>query len=572
MRLYALLAFCVCARAATINIPERKIDDLSDIDLDNIVSEPELVDQRNTVKDIDNTLRNAIPVKVIQDNKKIDENSNDYVPSGDSIDVKRAPIDLENPGLPQRQEHETQNPESYTDAQKAVFTIKQTIEDTQKVFTQGLKSISENFNNLFANNEKLSTIQQNIQNLKDSFNEQVLKLNSTIKSYISPEQVETIGEEVKAVETRLRVLESNFETGVNTLSEGVELLAIIKEEDEAAKAEGDAAPAGNQNAQTPSSTQAPVAQNNNPVLQFLYNFQQGMISSISGLNSAVQNYFNQGQNQQSQGQPQQTSNQQGGFVGGLFQGIQLPFAPNTNGQQNAQAQGEQKPPGAAADTPAQTGWRPPNIIQTVQNQWNNLVNGGQNGQAQQTGQNPPQNPLAQAFQNIVSVFQRPNGNQNQQPTSNQPAGNSAAAQPSADVPQGVNVVPANAAPQQSPPVAQTVSQTPAQPEQASNPVQPVAGPIQQLVQNNPIIKGIQTVTKRLTNPERPRDTLEQSSDSKGHGGWGGNNNNSGDTSNSDSGLNDNKESIEKIKETPVKCEKEAEKMSEEISPVAVKTE
>ncbi|XP_022113222.2 protein piccolo-like [Pieris rapae] len=556
MRLYALLALCVYARAATISLPDRKIDDLDNVDLDNLVSEPELVDQANTVKDIDNSLRNAIPVKVIQDVKKIDENSNDYIPEGDSLDVKRAPIDLNNPGSPQRQEHETQNPESYSDAQKAVFAIKQTIEDTQEVFTLGLKGISENFNKLFANNEKLSTIQQNIVNLKSAFNEQVLKLNNTIKSYIKPDKVEEAESEVKAVETRLRVLESNFESGVHTLSEGVELLAIMKEEDEAARAEADAAG----NPQAASSTQPPVAQNN-PVMQFLYNFQQGMANSIANLNNAVQGVFNPNANQ-GQGQPQQSSSQPGGnFVGGLFQGIQLPFG--QQGQQNAQAgQAQQKPPGTSADEPAQTGWRPPNIIQQVQNQWNNLVNGGQN--PQQAQQQPSQNPIGQAIQGFVSIFSRPNGNQNQQSTpqsSNQAAGNSAGSveKPSADVPQGVNVVPVDPVPQQPQPAVPI-----AQPE-AAQPVQTAAeqpGPIRQLVQNNPIIKGLQTVATRITQPDRPRESVDKNADSKGHGGWGGGAGNAGDNPNGS-----------RINEEPEKIEKnEKEKISEEISPEPAKTE
>ncbi|XP_045524615.1 mediator of RNA polymerase II transcription subunit 15-like [Pieris brassicae] len=554
MRLYALLALCVYARAATISLPDRKIDDLDNVDLDNLVSEPELVDQANTVKDIDNSLRNAIPVKVIQDVKKIDENSNDYIPEGDSFDVKRAPIDLKNPGSPQRQEHETQNPESYSDAQKAVFAIKQTIEDTQEVFTLGLKGISENFNNLFANNEKLSTIQQNIINLKSAFNEQVLKLNNTIKSYINPEKVEEADSEVKAVETRLRVLESNFESGVHTLSEGVELLAIMKEEDEAAKAEADAAG----NPQPPSATQAPVPQNNNPVMQFLYNFQQGMANSIANLNNAVQGVFNPNANQ---GQPQQSSSPQGGnFVGGLFQGIQLPFGQQQQGQQNAQAaQGQEKPPGTSADEPAQTGWRPPNIIQQVQNQWNNLVNGGQN--PQQAQQQPNQNPFGQAIQGIVSIFSRPNGNQNQQSTpqpSNQATANSAgsADKPSADVPQGVNVVPVDPVPQQPQPAVPIAQPQAAQAVQTAA-VQP--GPIQQLVQNNPIIKGLQTVATRITKPDRPRESINKNADSKGHGGWGGGAGNAGDNPNGS-----------RIKEESEKNEED--KISEEISPEPAKTE
>ncbi|XP_038212462.1 uncharacterized protein LOC119832780 [Zerene cesonia] len=578
MRLFAPLAICVLyAHAATISAPAKKIDDLDNVDLDNVISEPELIDPFNSVKDVDNNLRNSalgIPVKVIEEPaKKLDENSNDYVPDNDdSINLKRAPIDLRNPGPPQRQEHETQNPEHYTDAQKAIFVIKQTIDDTQNVFTQGLKGISEGFNKLFANNEQLSTIQHNIQALRSSFNEQVLKLNNTIKSYIKPEKEEESAKEINAVQSRLRLLESNFETGVNTLSEGVELLAIIKEEDEAAaKAETDAAVAAG-NPPPSSSTQAPINQNNNPVLQFLYNFQQGILGSISNVNNAVQNYWNQGQNQQNppqndQSQQAQPANTQGSFVGNLFQGIQLPFTGQQNQQPAQQGQNQEKPPGVAADEPAQTGWRPPNIIQSLQNSWNNLVNPTQSQPPQ--ADTPVSNPIQQAISNIVNVFNRPNQNQTPQNAGQAVPPASAnsvnTAEKPVDQPQGVNAVPPN---KES--VAADVPQ--AQPDKApaQEPTKQT-GPIQQLVQNNPIIKGLQTVAQRISNPERPRDTVKENADGKGHGGWGSNGSNNGDNSDG-SRIKSIVPEKEIIEEKPVECDKMKETVKEEISSEPAKTE
>ncbi|XP_045499939.1 20-hydroxyecdysone protein [Colias croceus] len=586
MRLFALLATCVLyAHAATISAPPKKIDDLDDVDLDNVVSEPELINPFNSIKDVDNNLRNSlgIPVKVIEEPaKKLDENSNDYVPNNDdSINLKRAPIDLRNPGPPQRQEHETQNPEHYSDAQKAIFAIKQTIDDTQNVFTQGLKGISEGFNKLFANNEQLSTIQQNILTLRSTFSEQVSKLNNTIKSYIKPEKEEESAKEINAVQNRLRLLENNFETGVNTLSEGVELLAIIKEEDDAAaaKAEGDAVAATGTTSAPTSTTQAPVG----PVLQFLYNFQQGILGSLSNVNNAVQNYWNQGQNQQNQQPPQndqaqqaQPTNNQGSFIGNLFQGIQLPFTGQQNQQPAQQGQNQEKPPGAAADEPAQTGWRPPNIIQSIQNSWNNLVNPNQNQPQADTPNNP--NPIQQAFNNIANVFNRPpnqtpqNAGQAVPPASGNsvPAAVNTAEKP-ADQLQGVNAVPPKqeSVPAEAAQVQPEKVQDQAQPEKV--PVQEPTkqtGPIQQLVQNNPIIKGLQTVAQRISNPERPRDTVKENTDGKGHGGWG----HDGDNSDG-SRIKSVAPEKEIIEEKPVECNKMKETVKEkEISSEPAKTE
>ncbi|XP_050666872.1 uncharacterized protein LOC126966707 [Leptidea sinapis] len=569
MKLYVLLALCVLqTHAASISAPEKKLDDLSDIDLENVVSEPELVQQTHAVKDIDNSLRSSpvnIPVKVIVENVKLDENSNDYVPDNDdSINLKRAPIDLKNPGPPQRQQHETQNPEHYTDGQKAVFTIKQSIEDTQKIFSSGLKGISDNFKKLFANDEQLSTIQENINKLKITFGDHITKLNDTIQSHIAPEKVSKPEDNFQVVEARLKNLASNFDSGVSKLNEGVELLAIIKEEDEAAaaKAEGDGAPAEAQPSQPSSSTQAPTEEQTNFIYQFLNNFQNGVVGSFTNLQNAVQNYF--GQNPQSTSEqppegvqadtPQGASSQGGNFVTNLFQGISFPSLPSLPflGQQNQPQKPVQAPAGVAADEPApvQTGWRPPNLVEQVQNSWNNIVSGIQQGQAQQQAQPAPPHfsggPIAQTIQGIVYNWNRP--------TSPPPAA-AAAAIPEKPAQDNSQKKP-NEIGSNSVPTSSSAAPKPEEPAKQS-------GPVQQIVQNNPIVKGIQTAVQRLRNPERPRDEVPapvaiDSDATKGHGG-----SHNGDIDSNR--IKTVEEEINKIEEKPSTSEEQA---ADDILPLA----
>ncbi|OWR54270.1 urbain precursor [Danaus plexippus plexippus] len=499
MRLHAcILALCVLlhqARAASINVPEKKLDDLDNVDLD---TDTDL--EQPSVLDLDNNLRkNAvdIPVKVVEEsNVKLDENSNDYIPSeNDNTNIKRLEIDLQNPGLPQRQEHETQNPESYGDKEKAIFAIRQSMDETQNIFNEGLKSVSNSFKTLFAENEDLPAIQQNIQNLRQTFTSQIEKLNTTIRSYLNPNP------NLEVVESGLRNLENNFKSGVDTLTEGVEVLSILREEDEAAREEAVAEQAASPASEAPASQSPAVpaasspapnpSQITQPVLNFIQGFQQGILNAFTNINNAVQNTLS--------GNSQPSSSQSP-----VSDVIPAPPAP----------------------TPAP--WSPGALFQQVQNSFQNLINPQQNQQQNQPQPASP-GPITQAIQNIVQ-FIRPGQNNAQQTQQPAPAANPNKGSQNA-VPEASNVAPANPDPANPAPVnpapaaAEPVKAQPVQPAVSS------AGPIQQLVQNNPIIKGIQSAVQRIQNPsaDTPRneeikdDQIDNNVETKGHGGvvaWG----------------------------------------------------
>nr|XP_026490299.1 uncharacterized protein LOC113396539 [Vanessa tameamea] len=516
MRLYTfILTLCVCAlhvRAASIS-SEKKLDDLDNVDLDNVALEPELIDQV-TVKDVDNNLRKTIvdiPVKIVEEPTVLDENSNDYVPKDDeSIIIKRVDIDLANPGPPQRQEHETQNPENYGEKEKAVFGIKKSIEDTKKIFNQGIQELSHNFKNLFGNNEDLPAIKNNLQNLRHTFTDQIVKLNETIIKNLNPDSSQTIKEsekKLKIVESQLQNLQKKFEVGVDTLTEGVEVLTIIREEDETAKtksiiseerevAKQDTLTSANPESQqgatsstlapTVSSTNAPAS--SNPIMTWLSNFQNDITSAFTNFQTTIQNNW-----------------------------IGIPFfqgAPNSNQGtdttvQNPPAQGQNTvPAGAQSDTAVTQAtpapWGPQAIIQQIQN----LINPGQNSQQAAQGQQttaPAANngPFANTIQSIVQFIQRPNQAQTQPPANPTPA-SAGSTNPTSTNSDKTDASQADAIPvpnQQAQPVPQSA---PAQQPLGQN------GPIQQLVQNNPIIKGIQSAVQRLQgtpNPETPRNEI-----------------------------------------------------------------
>lgn len=243
MRLYTFVTLCACAlyvRAASIPSSEKKIDDLDNVELDNV--ESELVDQP-TVQDLDNNLRKTsdIRVKVIDEPVILDENSNDYIPNNDeSINIKRLEIDLNNPGSPQRQEHETQNPENYGEKERAVYPIIQKIKKAESVFTKGLKDVSDSLQNINEESGEFPVVLQNLKNLNESFSIEIEKLNDTMRSHLESKPAELYGEseknsKLKFVESGIQNLKSNFKIVVNTLNEGIELLSIIREEDEPIK-------------------------------------------------------------------------------------------------------------------------------------------------------------------------------------------------------------------------------------------------------------------------------------------------------------------------------------------------
>ncbi|XP_039757048.1 uncharacterized protein LOC120631500 [Pararge aegeria] len=561
MRLHAfLIALCVCAhnaRAASIALDNVDFDD----DHLNVVNE-------NLRKPGD------IPVKVVE-GPVLDENSNDYVPSDDiSVNVKRIEVDLENPGEPQRQEHETQNPENFSDNDKIVVAIRQSIEQAENVFNEGLKHVSDSFKTFSHPDEDLPLIQKNIKNLKENFNDQFEKLNKTIRAYLKP-QTFSSGEsmanpKLEIVQAHLKYLDDNFKLGLDTLTEGVEVYSIIKEEDEAEKAialkadlkaESEVAPAGtpskpaeNPPAQpTPANTGTPAA-GTTPWNIFISNLQNSITSAFTNLGS-IMNNGQSGTN--GQGSAQSPGSQITDFWQNIFQGQ------NTVNQKPPTQEGTNPANTQADPVPAQTPapWGPQSIIQSIQSSWNN-------------------NPIQQAYQNFVSLI-TPQTPPAQQPAISPNPTPAVAVAPekvpertTADKPvavptQGSNVVPA--------PVNE-------QPQaDAANPVPPQTGPIQQLVQNNPIIKGIQSAVQRIQgtpNPETPREEIikedqnkEEIEDPKGHyhGGYRPDNSVANQGDSSSSGRVEEKVE-EKVEENlQVIPAKETEVLQEEIKAEEMKT-
>ncbi|CAG9583435.1 unnamed protein product [Danaus chrysippus] len=585
MRLHAcILALCVClhqARAASINVPEKKLDDLDNVDLD---SETDL--EQPSVLELDNNLRKNvvdIPVKVVQESNVIlDENSNDYIPSeNDNTNIKRLEIDLQNPGAPQRQEHETQNPESYGDKEKAIFAIRQSMDETQNIFNEGLKSVSNSFKTLFAENEDLPAIQQNIQNLRQTFTSQIEKLNTTIRSYLNPNP------NLEIVESGLRNLENNFKSGVDTLTEGVEVLTILREEDEAAREEAVVEQAASPVSDAPASQSPAVpaglpvtnpSQITQPVLSFIQGFQQGILNAFTNINNAVQSTLS-GSGQSSS--PQSTV--VGPFVN-FWNGIT--GSNSAQGQASSTANSSPAPPaGAQSDVvpappaPSPAPWSPGAIFQQVQNSFQNLINPQQNQQQNQPQPASP-GPITQAIQNIVQ-FIGPGQNNAQQTQQPAPAANpnkgsqSAVPEASNDVPANpalANPAPANPAPANPAPVNPAPAAAEPVKAQPVQPAVPSAGPIQQLVQNNPIIKGIQSAVQRIQNPsaDTPRneeikeDHIDNNVETKGHGG-GSNQQSDNKFSGRVGGLPESEGIQQEV--IPAKSEKEiAEKVAEENVP------
>ncbi|CAH0755490.1 unnamed protein product [Diatraea saccharalis] len=507
---YIVLLLAVHARAATIQnptapelqkkLPEEPPKEASP--LDNVSSEQELLDSANTIKDVENNLRvkaiDSIPVKVIV------ENADD-----DTSDVKRVEVDLEHPGEPQRQEHDTQSPVSYSHEQQIVSTVKQTISDTQSALKQGFQGVTQGLQDWIANNEQLNSIQQNIQGLQQSFTNQINKLNETLQSYLNNQGSANIVQsdnknkpEFDNVENNLKSLEDNFKIGVKALSEGVQIFASLRDDEK------------------------PTPPPNNLFLQYLQLFQQTVSQGFSNVTQAIQSYV--GQNN-----PNNTA-----ANGGIFQGL-------NNGIQNIFSQGgSTAAPGAQSDEPVT---QKPTIWQGIQSSIQNILNPGQNqaSPSDQVGQAPsgPSGPIAQAIQNnpfvqgVVNLIQ-PNKPAAQQPQPEKPAAQqpkpekpAAAAPPT---PEGSNVVPA--ASSESKPDADQQQPAKATEQQA---VPNNNGPIKNIIQNNPIVQGISGAVQRLQssinggNPEKPRDAVvgEQAVKSddtqgKGHHGASGNTNDS----------------------------------------------
>ncbi|CAH0625687.1 unnamed protein product [Chrysodeixis includens] len=473
MRLYAFLlltAAALHARAASIPdlSAEKKLVDVVPDSLDKAPevssSEQELLDQANTIKDVDNKLRTkpeVIPVEVIVEDAqaalKTSENAED------SEEIDRPTPDLRNPGPPQRQEHETQNPEYYVAEQETILNFKKSVSDAQIYLKQGLQGITDGIQKVLENNEPLQTIQQSIKSLREGFTDQLSKINGTVQNYLNSENanVNKPGiEQTKAnfhqIEKGLNVFKNEFNNRVKTLADGVEVVASLKAENEKPSESNPPAPA-------PAPAPAPPAATGgqNPVAQYIQSLQNTFGNALNNVNQVLSNFT-------------QTANWPN------------PFAqPSTT---------TALPAGAQADTaitaPNQPSG-PANIFQSLQNQFSSFFQPSQtNNQNIAIFPTPApgqfgsgSGPFVQAFQNaqqnIANLFQfRP---------LTPPAATSAPA------------ISSTAQPQTQAPVASSAAQADA--------VTP-AGPVRQLILNNPISQGIAGAVQKvqnLNNPEKPRE-------------------------------------------------------------------
>ncbi|XP_061717851.1 uncharacterized protein LOC133525569 isoform X1 [Cydia pomonella] len=438
----ALAALLAPARSASIATPEKKlgdpIKDVLDTEAQKAPEEP--IDQANTIKDIDNQLlkkAEPIPVKVVvEDVAPVVKDSEDT--------VKRVEIDLKHPGEPQRQEHETQNPEHYEDDSAPVATIKQMIKDSQEAFNQRFKDVSECIGEWLLDNKPEISLKDSIKDLQETFMENIEKVNSTIQSYWNQDKADSEKKvEIKKVQTGLKVLEEKFETGVQDLNNGVRNLAVLKETRDDAS----------------TTTAKP------PGIQFpgfVTNFWTSVTNGFSNVTNQFQNIIGQGSN-----------------------------ATGASGLQSD-------------ETSASTS--KPTVFQAIQNQIQGIFQGrpqGAQSDEQPAGQTGPfaqviQNvPLLQNFVNFIQP--KPQSNEPSKPT--QPA-------QSTNI-EGSNVVPAEP--------AKPADQQQKKPDEAPAPAS--QGPIQQIIQRNPIAQSIagavQKIQHTINNPEKPREgTTEEEGDVK----------------------------------------------------------
>jgi hypothetical protein len=474
MRLHVQLfvvLFAVHARAATIHNPsvpdiEKRLPtvenvekDIVPVPIDNVSSEQELIDSANSVKDVENNLRvktvEKIPVNVIVEEPKVDDDSEE--------NFKRVEIDLNNPGEPQRQEHETQNPVHHEDEQRIVATFKQAVLETESDLNQGLQGIGQGLQNW--SRDQLTAIQARLETLRENFVDRLDALNKLVQAYLNNRNSENTVEatqpenkpDIDNVENHLKSLEENFKVGIKALTEGINTAASLKQE-------------------TPTTTPESPS---NILTQLLSTFQSTISQGFNNITTIIQNNL--------------PNNNSTGILSGFSTGIQNILNPN---------QGSSVPSEAQSDTPTR-----PTIWQGIQNFLNPTRN--PSAATEQDATNPPNaapnRPIVQAIQNlpivqgVVSLIQ---------PTT-QPQLIKPSEAPSA--PEGSNEVPAK----ESKPEPGKVNE-----EQTST-----NGPIQNIIQNNPIVKGISGAVQKLqslSNPEKPRDeesnqVKDVGADAKGHG-------------------------------------------------------
>ncbi|XP_047998011.1 uncharacterized protein LOC125235482 isoform X2 [Leguminivora glycinivorella] len=447
--LLALAALLAPAHFASIATPEKKlgdpIKDVLDTEAQKAPEEP--IDQANTIKDIDNQLlkkAEPIPVKVVvEDVAPVVKDSEDT--------VKRVEIDLKHPGEPQRQEHETQNPEHFEHEPAPVATIKQMIQDTQEAFNQRFKAVSECIGEWLLDNKPEISLKDSIQDLQETFMENIEKVNATIQSYWDQTKEDSEKKvEITKMQSGLKVLEEKFETGVKDLNNGVRNLAVLKETRDDAS----------------STTAKP------PGIQFP------------------------------------------GFVTNFWTSVTNGFSNVTNQFQNIIGQGNNSSTGAVGvqsdETSASTS--KPTVFQAIQNQIQGIFQGRPQGTQSDEQPGGQTGPFAQVIQNVPLLQNFVNFIQPKpQEPSKQPAQSTNSA--------GSNVVPADP--------AKPSDQQQKKPEEASGAAPAPApaaaataqGPIQQIIQRNPIVQGIagavQKIQHTINNPEKPREgTTEEKGDVK----------------------------------------------------------
>ncbi|XP_014355378.2 uncharacterized protein LOC106708398 isoform X2 [Papilio machaon] len=473
MRLYALILVLAASRTGALPL---KSEPTHEAEIAQVVQlEDADADKLRNVPDV-------IPVAIVEDTispVKIDENSNDYIPSDDNPSpiIKRLEIDLSNPGLPQRQQHETQNPESYIERDSFIADIKQKLLDTENVFKKSVSNVNEGFQNWVSNSAHLKTIQSDIKDMQSKFLTQLDNLQRSVQSYLNPQSAKAVivdpetAANLKKVESHLKVLKNNFEVGVQTLSEGVKVLE--------AKADGDAGAAENPTGTGATNPNPPAEQSStNPLGQVFEFFSNTMGQAIT----QMQNTFNAFTN---------PSNQNGGSNTGS-QPSWNPL-PGLFNQQSSTA----APAGTQAD---EATTRPPSVWDNFQLQMSQFFGSESN----------PFNQANQFIQNLINQV-RPSAatpaDTNTKPE-NDPVEQNSAPVPSKPISSPpAQVQPAVAAQPQPEPI-QPQAPEPAKESQAT----PQPGPIRQMIQNNPIVKGVVQRIQSISNPEKPREKPEVESE------------------------------------------------------------
>lgn len=429
-----------------------------------------------------------IPVEIIEDSRPAIK-TNEV--ADDDEEIKRPSIDLRNPGPPQRQEHETQNADNFLNVQENLLTVRETIVQTQDLLRKGFQGVSDDISNWLTTNEKVNTIQQNIQSLRDTFTLQIEKLNEAVQGLAAPQPLKTekIPESVQTqsglqtVETSIHILENNFNNGVRALSEGVSIVEILRAED--------ASTAVTETASTSSTTGSPDA----PFVlsQFMTNLQNSFSQSIRNITEAVSNIP-------------------------AVSNLQNFLSPTTS---------PLAPGGAAlADTPVGTA---PNPASNPWPNWQlpNIPNIFSGQPAQPGSQSQTPGPIQGTIQNVIqnsnnflqSFFGRP--------IAQPPASGSNAPKPNDEKQPESPSIAVAAAPIVPAAAASIVAAPPADAVPAVSPPAAAApaGPIQQILSTNPVVQSIASTVQRIqssiNNPEKPRDTEKKEDISTKGGYYGG---------------------------------------------------